>query len=364
MKQLIKYAALLFALLLSASIIGGCLTLGISLVQGLYDEFSYPEEMEGKNNSLWYRTEEGDVVFLGVRFGGDGEVKSGSEVFNGSDIESMDIEVGSGELIVEVWDSNSISVDYENIPEEYKIYNDNGTLVIEREDTVFFWGVSFTETPKIHISVPAEMVFDEIQVDKGSGSAKFIGLSVDDFNVDNGSGGLGISNVTAKKLSVDSGSGGVNISDTKAERSVFNSGSGALIVQDSQLGETSMDSGSGFVNFENVIARNLVLDTGSGRVDVSGVLTGNCFFESGSGSINVVIYGEENDYNFRTDMGSGSFYLNGRKEDGAELNVEYTNADHLLVFDAGSGRVSLEFKKAPDVTTEDVDSDVGEGYDR
>ena len=54
MKQVIKYAALLFALVLAASIIGGCLTAGVSLVQGLYDEFSFPEELEGRENSLWY----------------------------------------------------------------------------------------------------------------------------------------------------------------------------------------------------------------------------------------------------------------------------------------------------------------------
>jgi len=330
MKQVIKYAALLFALVLAASIIGGCLTAGVSLVQGLYDEFSFPEELEGRENSLWYRDENGDVFFLGMQFGDSGEVKSGSETFNGSEIDSMYIEVGSGELIVEAWDNTSVSVVYENIPEEYEIVVDDKTLNIEKEDRITFFGItSFMETPKIHVSVPADLVFNMVEIDKGSGSAKINGIAVEDFIVDNGSGGI-------------------TISDIVAEECEFNSGSGSFVVQNSNLGEPSIDTGSGFVNLENVTAKNLVLDTGSGRVDVSGILTGNCVFESGSGSLNVVVYGDEEDYNFRTDMGSGSFYLNGKKEDN-DYDKENKRAKYLLVFDAGSGRVSLEFDKTKSV---------------
>lgn len=344
MKQLIKYAALIFALILSASIIGGCLMAGVAIAQKIVEKTENGSGNDTNNgNRIWYRDEDGDVVFLGIRFNGNGEVKSGSETFEGSEITSMDIEVGSCELVIEAWEKDSVSVVYENIPESYEIYNDEGTLKIEKEDTVFFWGTSFTKTPKIYVSVPAGMEFEKMDIEKGSGSAKVIGITVDDCNLDNGSGGVGISKVSAKKLYVDSGSGGVNISDTTAGKSVFNSGSGSFIVQNSTLGETSMDAGSGFVNFENIIAENLVLDTGSGRADVSGVLTGNCVFESGSGSMNVMIYGEEKNYNFRADMGSGSFYLNGRKEDKNNLDVKYADAEHLLVFEAGSGRVSLEF---------------------
>lgn len=328
MKRLIKYAALLFALILSASIIGGCLTAGVAIVRMIAEESGNSWEdsrNNGDENSIWYRDEDGDVVFLGIHFGGNGEVKSGQETYAGSEIDSMHVEVGSGELILEVWDNDYISVSYENIPEDYEIYNDNGALNIEWDGGFFVWGVSFKEIPKIHVSVPAEKVFELVDVEKGSGSAKVIGLVADTLEVDNGSGGVNISDVTAKE-------------------SEFNSGSGSFVVQNSNIGKTSMDTGSGFVNFENIIAENLVMDSGSGRVDVSGTITGNCVFESGSGSVNVVIYGEEEDYNFRTDMGGGSFYLNGKKEASEDLSVKHANAKHLLVFDAGSGRVSLEFK--------------------
>ncbi len=346
MKQVIKYAAVIFALILAASIIGGCLTAGVAIAKNIVEKTEDNGDRNNKNdNGIWYRDEDGDVVFLGMHFGGSEEVMSGSEEFDASVIDSLELEGMSGELIIETWEGDFIAVLYESISEDYEIYNDGGTLVIKRDGNNFFWDHSFIETPKIRVRVPEGKQFKEVEVDKGSGSAKISGISAKDFNMDNGSGGVGISNVTAERIHVDSGSGGVNISDVEAEKSVFNSGSGSFVVQNSSLGGSSMDTGSGFVNLENIVAENLVLETGSGRVDVSGILTGNCMFESGSGSLNVVVYGEEKDYNFRTDMGSGSFYLNGRKEDKEKQNVEYADADHLLVFDAGSGRVSLEFKE-------------------
>lgn len=351
MKQLIKYAALLFALILSASIIGGCLTVGISLVQGLVDEFSYPEELEGKDNSIWHRDEDGNVYFLGTKFADDVQVKSGAEQFDAAEITAFDINVGSVELIMEAWDSDDISVEYENVPVEYEFYIDDETLVIDRKDSFsFIWNVSFEETPKIIVSVPVTKTFEKVTLDKGAGSAKLIGLTADEINVENGSGGLGISDVTAKILRVDSGSGGVNISDCTTEKSVFDSGSGSFIVKNCALGITSMDSGSGTVMLEDVVAKNLMLETGSGRADVSGVLTGKCEFESGSGSLNVVVYGNEEDYNYRTDMGSGSFYIDGKKAN--KYSKDDKRAQYMLVFEAGSGRVSLEFDETKTINTD------------
>ncbi|MBP3568989.1 MAG: DUF4097 family beta strand repeat protein [Lachnospiraceae bacterium] len=339
MKQVIKYAALIFALILAASIIGGCLTAGVAVAKRIVEKTEDNGDRNNSNhNGIWYRDEDGDVVFLGIRFGGSEEVMSGSEEFAASDIDSLELEGTSGEVIIETWDGEFIAVLYENISEDYGIYNDGGTLVIEKEGNYFFWEQAFKETPKIRVRVPEEKTLKKVKVD-------------------NGSGGVTITNVISDRLYVDSGSGGVNISEVEVKKSVFHSGSGSFTVKDSSLGETSMDSGSGFVNLEHVVAHNLVLDTGSGRVDVSGILTGNCMFESGSGSLNVVVYGEETEYNFRTDMGSGSFYLNGRKEDKEKQNVEYADADHLLVFDAGSGRVSLEFKEVPQSMAGNLEQD-------
>lgn len=324
MKQLIKYAALIFALILSASIIGGCLTAGVAIVKMIAEKNYDGENRE--NNDIWYRNEEGEVVFLGINFSGSDEVKSGSETFNASDVDSMYLEGLSGELLVETWEEDYISVVYENISKYYEIQNDKGTLTITREENHFIWNGGFRETPKITVNVPADKVFKEVKIDKGSGSAKITGIMAD-------------------MLLLDTGSGAVTVSDIKAEKTVFDSGSGSFTVKNSELGESSMNAGSGFVRFENVVAKNLVVESGSGRVDVIGYLTGNCVFDTGSGSVNIEIYGAEENYNIRADLGSGSFYVNGDKT--KDTRIEHANASNLLIFEAGSGRVSVEFKEAP-----------------
>lgn len=322
MKQIIKYGALLFALILAASIIGGCLTAGVAVVRTIVDKTEQHAENNRNNggNAIWHRDEEGNVIFLGIPFGNNsGEVMSGSEEFLAKEINSLDIHVGSAELIVEVWDSDVIFVEYENIPVEYEFFVDDETLVIDREDRInFVWNVSFMETPKIHVSVPASKMFD--------------------------------------KVNVDSGSGGVKLSEIKAGKSVFNSGSGSFVVKNCELGVTTMDSGSGTVIMEDIVAKDFRADTGSGRVEVSGVLTGKCDFDSGSGSVSIVVYGKEADYNYRTDMGSGAFYINGKKVE-KDYRKDSKSAPYLLTFDAGSGRVSLEFDETKSITANSATND-------
>lgn len=367
MKRLIKYAALIFALMLAASIIGGCLTAGVAVVQMIVEKTEDAVEgnrNNGDGNGIWYRDDNGDVVFLGIHFGNSGDVKSGSETFSGSDITSLDLEGLSGQLTVEVWDGDAVSVVYENIPEDYEIYVDNGTLTIEREGGIFIWGTSFTETPKIQVQVPAGQLFKNVIVEKGSGSARVTGIAAEYLKVDSGSGAVNVSGATVEELRIDSGSGSVVVESVMAEKTVVDSGSGAVRMKNSDLGETSVDTGSGLMNFEEVTTKNLVVDSGSGRVDYAGYLVGNCVFDTASGSVSLEIYGAEEDYNIRADLGSGGFYINGDKEKDTE--IKHAGADNLLVFDAGSGKVSVNFREelAKPETEVAPETESSENYDR
>ncbi|MBO5354208.1 MAG: DUF4097 family beta strand repeat protein [Lachnospiraceae bacterium] len=365
MKQVIKYAAVVFALVLAASIIGGCLTAGVGVVRMLVDktEEQNGAERNGKEgNGLWYRDEDGDVVVFGVRLGNTGDVKSGTETFAASEIESIQLEDMSGELTVETWEQDYIEVWYEDIPEDYVIKKAGRTLVIENEVDFFFVNLSFVETPKIRIRVPADSVFEEVVIDKGSGSMKVSGITADvlevdsgsgavtisetdseDFYVNSGSGSVNISRVNAEEISIDSGSGAVILSEVTAQNTILDSGSGTVTVKNSMTGETSVDTGSGFISFEEVTAENMVLDSGSGRVNYIGWMTGECVFETASGSVNLEVYGAEEDYNIRADLGSGGLYINGEKA--RDTEIEYADAENKLMFDTGSGRVSVKFNE-------------------
>lgn len=363
MKQIIKYAAVVFALVLAASIIGGCLTAGVGVVRMLVDkteEQSGTGRTENDNNGLWYRTEDGDVVVFGIHIGNSGDVKSGTETFESSDIKSLEMEDISGELIIEPWEQEYIEVKYEDIPEDYVIRNSGGVLLIENEVDFFLLNMSFAETPKIHIRIPVDSAFEDVLIDKGSGSMKLLGITADvveidsgsgavtvsevdteEFYVNSGSGSVNVSEVNAESVSVDSGSGAVVLSKISTQNMVLDSGSGSVTVKNSVTGETSVNTGSGFISFDEVTAENMTLDSGSGRVNYTGWLEGECVFETSSGSVNVEVYGEEEAYNIRADLGSGGLYINGEKT--RDTDIEYTDAEHLLIFDTGSGRVSVKF---------------------
>lgn len=331
MKQIIKYMAVAFALFLSAAIIGSCITAAVGLVQWISEEagFSFTEGDENRadeTTKLWYKTEEGDIMFFGIRLGNSGKLMSGLEEFQGSEIGALDIECGSGELIIETWDSDMVAVEYENISERYEIGVNNGTLIVKEKAgiEISFWSV-VSETPRIHIKVPVNSSYSKVVIDRGSGSLVLDGLTADRLRLDSGSGSVKISNVTMADTTLDTGSG-------------------TLTVKNSVLGETKLEAGSGFCTFDEVIAKNMVIDSGSGRISYTGELTGNCVFDSGSGSVNLDIYGEKEEYNIRASLGSGGLYINGSKE--TEEYISYADADNLLIFDAGSGRISIKFHKA------------------
>ncbi len=370
MKQLIKYVSLLFALVLAASIIGGCLTAGVAVVQMIVEKAEVNGMDSGEGNDIWHRTEDGDVVFLGLRFGSSNEIKSGSETFNGADITSMELECLSGELIVEVWENDTISVTYENISEDYEIKNVEGTLIICREDRIFSINRTFNKISKFHVQIPKSLVFQNVIADKGSGSMNVTGISSENLRLDSGSGSVHVSDIKAGVFKVDSGSGAVLIENATAERTVVDSGSGAVRMKNSDLGETSIDAGSGLMNLEEVTTENLVVDSGSGRLDYTGYLVGNCVFDTASGTVSLNIYGAEEDYNIRADLGSGGFYINGDKEKDTE--IEHAGAENLLIFDAGSGKVSVNFVEGSAIPEElpeaeqssEKQSGTTENYDR
>ena len=320
MKQILKYASVAFALVLAVSIIGSCLTAGMALIRAVAQNEDWSVQSDG--NFLWHRTEDGDVVFLGIRFDG-GDVKSGTEQFPVSEVTSLTMDKIRGEVIVELWDGENVVVEYSDIPGEYKIQNHGGTLTIKGDNKFSWFSVPFSAFPKIHVKIPKECTLKTVKVDKGSGSMKMYDVSANSVYVENGSGSLTISGVDTSKLTVDSGSGSVKVSNTVAK-------------------ELRVDSGSGSVRFTDITAEKMTLDSGSGSVKYTGHLSGDCEFQTGSGSVSFEIYGKEEDYNIRADLGSGGLYINGEKQKD-DANIKHKGAKHLLVVEAGSGRVSINF---------------------
>lgn len=350
MKTVIKYFAILFALLLAGSIISGCVNAGVAIVRTIADKSGGEIKINGEvviDTSEWFSEESfgevnGGFRMFGIQFGGTRETKSGTYVVTGP-VQEIWVDGVPGE--VEIKRGEEFCVTYQDIPVEYRMEVRDGKLILKDESKgVFVVGINVSEHPYLCLTIPENVEITTLTVDNGSGKLTVTDICPEKLVLDGGSGSMSVTNATVKKLLVDGGSGTVRLTNVTAESSNFDMGSGGLKVKEAALGSTKLNGGSGSCTFEKVSAHNLSVDSGSGKVVYEGKLTGNCIFDSGSGSVLLNIEGAKTDYTIRASSGSGGIYVNGLNVDSGRY-VENSGGEHSLIFNSGSGRVSVNFRE-------------------
>ena len=350
MKNLIKYCAILFALVLAGTIISSCVRAGMLVVRAIADDDFGQIKIDGEVvfdvNDLVeegaFEEVDGGFRMFGIQFGGTRETKNGA-FYVTEPVHEIQVDGVNGEL--EIMRGDTFSVTYQKIPVDYKIEIQDGKLILKDESKKVFVINFEPDDARLCLMIPEDVELTKLTVDNGSGTLAVSDVIAENIVLDGGSGNMSAQNIITDKLVVDGGSGGVKLTNVTAKQSRMDMGSGALSVAYSVLGDTRVDSGSGSCNFETVQANNLTVDGGSGRIVYQGELTGNCIFESGSGSVRLDIDGNKENYNIRASLGSGGFYVNGKKESSGIYAYNNGSAEHTLVFNTGSGRVSVNFSE-------------------
>ena len=295
-ERIIKYASIAFAVLLSFGIIAGIL-IGVLAAAGMISEEGTVFEME--------------QVDLTKEF---------------SNVKNLKVDISFGK--VEIVEGDTFRVTATAIPADCMIAVQNETLVVEREEDGLFKIPFFNwkqyEKAHIVIEVPKGFVAHTAELESGAGVFFVEKLCAENLILETGSGSFVGKQLSVMKTEMDTGSGNVTIEDTA-------------------FGELTLESGSGLVRMREVIAHNVEFDSGSGSISVEGTLTGDCSFHTGSGRVDLLLYGDRKEYRILTELGSGSFWLDGNriKEDTIDIS-----AKHTLEFDTGSGSVSVEFKQS------------------
>lgn len=299
MKQLIKYAAVAFAIFLSVMLIGGFMKATVMLLEAFTDAVGLLEA-DGQQTPFFTQNEDGSIVLCGVHIGGAKEGKNIDEVFE-EEIHSLELWAGSAKLTVKT--GERFEVHARNVSEDVTAEVTDGVLKLRGGSSGWFRLFAGLGEETIEVTVPERF--------------------------------------TAERLEIDSGSGGSLVDGIAAKETRINSGSGRVEVTGASLGSLTIDSGSGSVELSEVSAEMMNADTGSGRLRYSGTLSGNVTIDSGSGSVALTISTREEDYNLAADIGSGGLYINGRREN--RTKVRNDNARYSLWVNSGSGRVSIEF---------------------
>lgn len=235
---------------------------------------------------------------------GDGEFISETRTF--ADIEKLDIDASSFDVIVKGTDSKETVCVLHNMPDYIRVEESGSTLRVYSQKKInWFGGLDMPRDAKIEISVPRHL--RTVKLDTGSGKFRAEGFE-------------------AETIEADTGSGALSFLDIVADRLVFDTGSGSVYLDNTKTGE-------------------LVIDSGSGSVSYEGEINGDADIDSGSGNVSLKLHGKLEDYDIYADSGSGGIWINEIKIRD-EFNAVHTSSNKAgsLRVGGGSGRVTINIE--------------------
>lgn len=271
-QKVIKYLALAFGVFLAVSIISGI----ISAAFGLFNLFGF--------------------------LSGEQSTKDFSESFD--HVLELDVLNYAGE--VKIISGDKVTVEAENISDEFSCTLNGSKLVIDNDNKVFlnFFGKTGKSNSVITISLPKRAELNSIKVENGAGKVY-------------------VESVLTKSFSLDTGAGAADIDFLQADKADIDVGVGSLSIKGAVLGE-------------------LDLDVGVGEFSMSGELNGNGKINGGVGKIRLDLTNEPSDHSFDVSTGIGSVKINGQKlSDGETGGV---GAKGEIKVDGGIGEIIINHR--------------------
>ena len=219
------------------------------------------------------------------------------------------------EVKVEISDrADEASYKIERINPKYFDVEKKGDTISFEDNTPskFFKNLGFNfknNSPKIYISLPRNIVFNNFEIKSGVGE-------------------LNISKINVEKFNLAAGVGEVNIYDAKISK------------------DAEIRAGVGEVNFKDSTVTNMNIKSGIGSFSFSGTALGKTSVKGGIGEVNLKIDGAEKDYDFDVSAGLGEVIINGKKSKTflADRQKSGSIAQNSITVKGGIGSISIRFK--------------------
>ena len=262
-QKVVKYTAMAFAIFLTVSIIGGLLSM-VGLFSGLFDR---------------------DAVTYDVKI-----------YIVSQDIRKLEIKINAADFVIKKGSSFSVESNLKYL----KVEDENGVLTIrdsKRSGSTYSGAV-------LTLYVPADIVFDRV-------------------NITTGAGRLTVDNLSADRINLDLGAGEVSIDTLIANSDIdINGGAGKITISDGNL-------------------NNLDLDMGVGQLNLTSALTGKGKFDLGIGESNITLIGTKDDYNLDIEKGIGNITIDGKNNSNIKY---YGNGTNKVEISGGIGSINIKFK--------------------
>ena len=220
-----------------------------------------------------------------------------------------------GEVKIEISDrADEASYKIQRINPKYFDVERKGDTISFEDNTPskFFKNLGFNfknNSPKIYISLPRNIVFNNFEIKSGVGE-----LYIHDINVE--------------KFNLSAGVGEVNIYDAKISK------------------DAEIKAGVGEVNFKDSTVTNMNIKSGIGSFSFSGTALGKTSVKGGIGEVDLKIDGAEKDYDFDVSAGLGEVIINGKKSKTflADRQKSGSIAQNSITVKGGIGSIRIRFK--------------------
>lgn len=239
------------------------------------------------------------------------------ESFN--DIESIDIQIAFGEVIIKEGDEFHIEAD-NVLDDEFKAYVSDGTWIIEdaSDNIMDLFGMRFSVNqlfwwkddlrPEFTITIPKDFVAKDFSLLLSAGTA-----DVDAIRADQGS------------FEVKAGTLKINELDI-SESSEYNVGTGEMIIK-------------------QINANNIAVEGGVGSINMDGIITGDSSVNCGIGAVYLNISGNVEEYSFDIESGIGNIKINEKSYHLVnERKIKTEGAIHTLKLENGIGDITVVIK--------------------
>ena len=235
------------------------------------------------------------LAALTAVFGSDGDVGDMQTYDVAEPVRNLEIEISAAELTIRTGETLSV----ESNCKKLRVDADEGTLEIRDKSRRSVRQNAAT----IVLTVPADLIFDRVDIETGAGRVHIEGLSADKLELDLGAGETTIADLTAN------------------EEAEINGGAGQLTVSRSVL-------------------RDLNLDMGVGAVEMEVRLLGDSKFDLGIGKTDVTLLGTKDDYRVSVSKGIGAASVDGESvSDGAVVG----NGGARVEINGGIGEVIVSY---------------------
>lgn len=215
-----------------------------------------------------------------------------------SEILSLDIQIGAGDLTIEYGDGFSVesNLNYLSVSEH------DGVLMIVEKQQHHISAVDYQDAV-LKLCVPNDIVFGSVNITTGAAKLTADSLSADHVELELGAGEVRFGCLNA-------------------------------------YSNADIEGGAGQITIANGILNDLSLEMGVGELDLTAALLGNSDLSFGVGKTNLTLIGSKDEYTIDIEKGLGSITIDGKTV--TDLSSSGNSQNHIEI-EGGIGSIDIVF---------------------